>query len=94
MQAQRPAHELLATSLALFLPMGEQVDADHESNLRSARPQATISAGASADRLFGTDLAAKAHAGKGIGDVRIHLGTPDTVSASPGSTAQPPASTM
>ena len=86
--------ELLAAGLAFLFPVGKQVDANHESNLRSASPQATNKAGASAAKFFGRILELRTIFANGLATSVSTWVRPATVSARPGMTAQPPASTM
>src|SRR5882672_12626418 len=84
--------EMLALGLATRLAPREQIDAHHESNLRIARPQATISDGASETSFFsGTrgeiDMFANGLAMSVLIWVRLC-----TISSSAGITAEPPVS--
>src|SRR5436190_2688107 len=84
--------KMLALGLAARLAPGEQIDANHGSNLRMASPQATISEAASATSFFSDTRGEIAMLAKGLATRALIWVRLCTISSSPGITAEPPVS--
>src|SRR5207302_1450661 len=84
--------KMLALGLAARLAPGEQIDANHGSNLRMASPQATIKEGASATSFFSATRGEIAMFAKGLATKALIWVRLCTISSSPGITAEPPVS--
>src|SRR5215510_111841 len=84
--------EVLALGLAARFAPGEQVDADHASNLRIARPHATIREGASATSFFSGTRGEMAMLANGLATRVLIWVRLWTISSSAGMTAEPPVS--
>src|SRR3970282_1454193 len=92
--ATEEGEELLLLMFAPDLAMRQQVNADHGSNLRIARPHATMREGASCVRLFGRIFEDRVMLKKGLAMMVLTWTRFVTVSSAPGIAAQPPDRTM
>src|SRR6185503_13581209 len=94
--AGRDRGEVLRRALAPLGPVRQQVDAGVHcgSNLRMARPQATMSEGASVISRFSWILGDACISEKGLATLEGTCVRVCTTSSSPGITAEPPASRM
>src|SRR5262249_30231397 len=84
--------EVLARGLAAGLAPRKQVDADHGSNLRIARPHATIREGASATSFLRGTRGEMAMLANGFATSVLICVRLWTISSRPGMTAEPPVS--
>src|SRR5262245_21136115 len=92
--AAEQEEELLLLLLAPDLAMRQQVDADHGSNLRMARPQATMSDGASCVSDFALIFPETCMFTNGFAMMVFTWTRFETASSTPGIAALPPESTM
>src|SRR5665647_1737956 len=86
--------ELQIVGLAARFAPRQQIDAYHGSNLRIARPLATINEGASTSSFFGWMRGDTCMLANGLATRVLTCEREPTMSSSPGITAEPPVSRM
>src|SRR5207249_7098653 len=93
-QPDRKRDELSLARLALLLPAGKEVDANHQSKLRMARPQAISRRGASEASWRGRIRSDTPIFANGLPTIVLAPARLATSSSRPGTSAQPPDSTI